>query len=183
MNGDVSEQKREAVIHVAHSILEKKSFNETARAIFNYCKTLTAAQSGYVALLSEDGKENDIVFLEPGGLSCTVDPELPMPLRGLRKVACSTQKTVFENDFMNSDWVRLMPPGHVTLRNVMFAPLNTGDQTVGILGLANKPTDFTNEDAEMAAVFGELAALALQNSRLIERLNAITNNLFIPIEQ
>ena len=57
------------------------------------------------------------------------------------------------------------------MRNVMFAPLNLEGKTVGIMGLANKPDDFTEVDAEIASVFGDLAAIALQNSRHIDLLN------------
>lgn len=181
MDSSNTEKLREAVLSVAHSILEKKSFTDAAHAIFDYCREMTGATSGYVALLSESGQENEVVFLESGGLPCSVDPELPMPVRGLRSVAYKLQEAVYENDFMNSEWVDFLPEGHVELRNVMFAPLNTGRKTVGILGLANKPGGFSNEDAEIAALFGELAALALQNSLLIERLNEITESLFIPL--
>ena len=45
------------------------------------------ATSGYVALLSEDGAENEVLFLEAGGFPCDVDPKLPMPIRGLRAEA------------------------------------------------------------------------------------------------
>jgi len=38
------------------------------------------------------------------------------------------------------------------------------------LGLANKPGGFTDEDARIAAAFGELAAIALRNSRNLEAL-------------
>lgn len=173
---------RKAVLSAADSILEKKSFSEAAHAIFDHCKELTGATSGYVALLSEDGTKNEVLFVESGGIDCSVDPNLPMPVRGLRASAYNSQKAVYENDFMNSQWVADMPEGHMELRNVMFAPLNVGQKTVGILGLANKPDGFSNKDAEIAAVFGELAALSLQNSRLIERLNEITESLFIPLK-
>ena len=167
----------EAVIKGARSILEKKNFEESARAIFDYCKDLIGAPSGYVALLSEDGQENEVLFLEAGGLPCTVDPELPMPIRGVRAIAYKTHKAVYENDFMNSTWVGYMPEGHVEMRNVMFAPLNIEGETVGIMGLANKATDFTDEDSEIAIVFGGLAAVALQNSRHIDLLNEKTLSL------
>ena len=55
----------------------------------------------------------------------------------------------------------------------MFAPLVLEKKTVGIIGLANKAVDFDDNDAKMASGFGELAAIALQNSRnLDERINA-----------
>ena len=66
------------------SILEGNTFEVTARNIFDSLRKLTGAASGYVALLSPDGSENDVLFLESGGLPCSVDPALIMPIRGLR---------------------------------------------------------------------------------------------------
>jgi hypothetical protein len=119
---------------------------------------MTGAQSGYVALLSDDG-------------------ELPMPVRGLRAVAYHTQKVVYENDFMWSEWAQYMPEGHVVLDNVMFSPLNLESKTVGVIGLANKPVDFTEEDSEIAEVFGDLAAIALKNSRYLEKIKEKSESL------
>ena len=172
-----AEKKLEAIINSARSILEKKSFKESSRAIFDYCRELTGATSGYVALLSDTGDENEVLFLESGGLPCSVDPELPMPIRGLRAVAYTTHTAVYENDFMNSKWKRYMPPGHVDMKNVLFAPLNLAGRTVGIIGLANKSSYFSDEDAEISTVLGELAAIALQNSRHIDLLNEKTVSL------
>ncbi|MDT8782897.1 MAG: GAF domain-containing sensor histidine kinase [Candidatus Bathyarchaeota archaeon] len=57
-----------------------------------------------------------------------------------------------------------MPEGHVKLRNVMFAPLIIEGKAVGLIGLANKKSDFSERDALIASSFGEYAALALNNS-------------------
>jgi hypothetical protein len=168
------EQKLHAVINGARSILEKRTFAESARAIFDYCRELTGAQSGYVALLSDNGEENEVLFLEAGGMPCTVDPALPMPIRGLRETAYESHSTVYENAFMASAWVDFLPSGHVEMRNVMFAPLNLDGKTVGIIGLANKPGNFTDEDAEIATIFGDLAAIGLANSRYIDLLSEKT---------
>lgn len=166
-----AEAKLDAVIRGARVILEKRSFADAARAIFDLCCEMTGAVSGYVALLSADSKKNEVLFLEAGGLSCTVDPALPMPIRGLRAMTYKTCKATYNNDFMNSQWVKYMPEGHVVLKNVMFAPLNLDEKTVGLIGLANKPSDFTDADAEIATVFGDLAAIALTNSRYLDLLN------------
>lgn len=171
------DMRLQAVIRGSRAILDKKSFPAAARAIFDQCCELTGARSGYVALLSENGEENEVLFLEAGKLPCTVDPELPMPIRGLREIAYKTHQPVYDNDFMNSEWVRFMPEGHVTLHNVLFSPLNIEGMTVGIMGLANKPAKFTKADAEWAALFGELAAIALQNSRYLDLLNEKNRSL------
>ena len=169
----IRENELHAIMDGSRAVLSQKGFAESARAIFDHCKDLIGATSGYVALLSEMGEENEVLFLEAGGLPCDVDPELPMPIRGLRAEAYYSNKTVYHNDFMNSEWVDFMPKGHVILKNVMFAPLVIDEKTVGIIGLANKATDFDENDAKMATGFGELAAIALQNSRnLDERIAA-----------
>ena len=170
------ENEISGLLKVARAVLEQADFGTTARKAFDACSQLIGSTSGYVALLSETGEENEVLFLEAGGLPCTVDPELPMPIRGLRETAYRTNSTVYDNDFMNSDWVQFMPKGHVRLENVMFAPLVIKDKTVGIIGLANKETDFTDDDARIASGFGELAAVALQNSRNLDKRDEAENN-------
>lgn len=172
-----AEEKLEALIDASRAILAHDNFIDSAKAIFNICRETTGATSGYVALLSEDGSENEVVFLEAGGAPCTVDPELPMPIRGLRESSYLTHKAVYDNDFMNSRWVKFMPAGHMVLKNVMFAPLNISGKTVGLIGLGNKSGDFTDEDAEIANVFGELAAISLMKSRSIDMLKEKTESL------
>jgi DNA-binding NarL/FixJ family response regulator len=169
----IREKEISGLLKGARAVLEQSDFETTARRLFDTCSQLIGVTSGYIALLSKDGSENDVLFLEAGGLPCTVDPELPMPIRGLRAEAYHSNKAVYHNDFMNSEWVDFMPKGHVILKNVMFAPLVINEKTVGVIGLANKAIDFNDNDAKMATGFGELAAIALQNSRnLDERITA-----------
>jgi len=169
----ISLQKENAVstlLEGANAVLNKNNFEEAARSLFDSCCSLIGAQSGYVALLSEDGAENEVLFLEAGGLPCTVDPSLPMPIRGLREQAYILLKPVYDNDFWNSEWMEFMPRGHVRLRNVLFAPIVHNKTAVGLMGLANKPGDFTDEDAQLAGAFAELAAIALLNSKTLDNL-------------
>ncbi len=151
------------------------SFDHSARSIYDICKSLIGATCGYVALLSEDGSENKVLFLDDGGLPCSVDPNLPMPIRGLRSFAYYSGKAVYENNFMKSEWIDLMPSGHVHLQNVMFSPLNMGKKTIGVIGLANKPTGFTDQDKNTAEFFSDIAILALEHGRLSDELREKEN--------
>ncbi len=108
--------------------------------------------------------------MDSGGLPCTVDPSLPMPIRGLRAEAYSSGKVAIENDFRQSEWQKFSPKGHVQLNNVLFAPLKIDQRTVGVIGLANKEHGFTKRDAEMSMAFGELASIALANSQMLGML-------------
>ncbi len=158
----------EALLQATRAVLKSGSFTEIARSIFDSCKGLIGASSGYVALLTPDGQENDVLFLDTAGLSCQVDPSLPMPIRGLRAEAYRNCRTVFHNDFANSEYAAFLPLGHVVLDNILFSPLVVKEKTVGLLGLGNKPGGFTAEDARLAAGFGELAAMALAGKRAEE---------------
>jgi PAS domain S-box-containing protein len=157
-----------ALVRASQTIPINQTFEGAARSIFDICSELIGTSSGYVALLSEDGHENRVLFLETGGMNCAVNPELPMPIRGLREVAYRTKSMTFDNRFADSKWMEYIPAGHIKLDNVLFAPINVKQKTVGIIGLANKPSGFTKRDGEMAQAFGDLAAVALNYARYQE---------------
>jgi len=159
-----------ALLAASEAVLQHREFKKSAKAIFHSCRELLGATAGYVALLSKDKKENEVLFLDAGGLSCTVNSALPMPIRGLRGEVYLKGKVIYDNNFAESRWQKLMPEGHVTLRNVLFSPLSINGKIVGLIGVANKPDGFTERDAEMAAAFGKIASVALINSRVLETL-------------
>ncbi|MFO7728694.1 MAG: PAS domain S-box protein [Desulfonatronovibrio sp.] len=171
-----SAHQLKTLFDAARAVLTRDDFAATARHIFDSISNLIGSTSGYVALLSSDGQENELLFLEAGGRPCSVNPELPMPVRGLRAEAYKNNSVVYDNDFMNSEWMKFMPKGHVRLDNVLFAPLVFDGQTHGIMGLANKAGGFTDEDVPIAKAFGDLAAIALRNSRVLEQLKKSEQN-------
>lgn len=164
------EKEIAALLQAAQAVLDSHQFVETARTIYGICKDLIGATVGYVALLTSTGEENEVLFLDSGDLECTADPSLPMPIRGLRAEAYSSKKTLYNNDFLNSEHAKYMPEGHASLHNVLFAPLLIEKKVVGVIGLANKPEGFDNNDARVASAFGDIAAVALRNSRTLELL-------------
>ncbi|MCI5142227.1 MAG: GAF domain-containing protein, partial [Candidatus Electrothrix sp. ATG1] len=174
---DFTPKEFHSLLTAAHAVLEHRKFEVSARIIFDEACAMTGATAGYVALLSDTGEENEVLFLEAGGLPCTVDPELPMPIRGLRAESYHSGKAVYDNDFMHSQWTDYLPDGHVDMRNVMFAPLNISGKTVGIIGLANKDGNFDDFSATMAEAFGEIAAIALRNSRTLDELDETNRKL------
>ena len=167
-------REHEALLNSARAILNYQEFEQSAKEIFSFCKKVTGATSGYVALLNPDGSENEVLFLDSGGLPCTVDENLPMPIRGLRETAYHSQKGVYHNSFDNSHWVQFLPEGHMQLENVMFAPLIIDQQAVGLIGLANKKGGFTKRDLDFTTSLGDIAAVALRNSRNVESLQYLS---------
>ena len=165
-----SSAETNALLAASRALLEQREFAQSARSIFDICKKAIGATSGYVALLDRNCTENEVLFLDSGGLPCTVDPSLPMPIRGLRAEAYRTGKVAFDNNFSNSKWMEFLPDGHVRLENVMFAPLMVEGKAVGLLGLANKQGGFDDNDARSAAAFAEFTSIGLINSLTLESL-------------
>ncbi len=161
----------ESLIDTTQLITSNNTFIHVAKKIFDLCKKFTKADSGYIALLSKNGKENDVLYLDSGPDECKVDPELPMPIRGLRKVAYDTKSAIYDNDFYNNEWYKYIPEGHVRLNSVIFAPLIINDKAVGLIGLSNKEGGFNEYDKKIVDIFGKIASIALYTSRTLELLN------------
>ena len=160
----------EALYESAHAILEAGDFKNSANLVFDSCRKLIGALGGYVALLRDDGEDHEISYLEGGGLPCSVNLSLPMPIRGLRQKAYELGRAIYENDFKKSEYAKLLPQGHAPLENVLFVPMIIHGKKMGLLGFGNKPGGFTEDDARIVGTFGELAAIALMNSENIKSL-------------
>ncbi len=171
-----SNQRRKeisALLEGARAVLKYTDFSESVGVIFSACKNIIGATAGYVALLSPDGLNNDILFLDPDGAEFIVDPSMPMPIRGPHEEVYRTKKVVYYNDLTNSEFMKFIPEGHASFKNALFAPLLIDEKAVGVIGIANKPGNFTEADARMASMFSEFAVLSLHNSKI---LNTVKEN-------
>ncbi|MBI4300549.1 MAG: PAS domain S-box protein [Chloroflexi bacterium] len=159
-----------ALLEGSQAVLRYPHFEDSARSILASCKSIIKANVGMVALLTLDGSEFDEMFVSPEDLPCGTVRRLPMVDRGPQLEARRSGKASFENDVANTEWVRALPQGHLPLENVLFTPLVIEGRSLGLLGLANKPGGFSDNDAYLAMAFGEIAAIALNNSRTLEAL-------------
>jgi PAS domain S-box-containing protein len=159
-----------ALLKATRAIVEELEFPKVARRVFDICRGVVGAADGLVSLRSADGQRDEVICVEPVGRPGPADAALSLSIRGLRGEAYDTGRAVFDNDFGKSKAYALVPPGHVVLHNVLFAPMRSGRVTVGMMGLANKPGGFDDKDARIAEAFGELLAVALMRSKAAERL-------------
>lgn len=169
-------KKLKSITRLSNKVMNSTNFNETAKNLFKECKSIIGASSGYIALLNTKGDENEVLYLDTGGVSCYVDPQLPMPIRGLRKIAYESGNVEYDNFYCDSPHCKYMPKGHVKLDNVMFAPLFIDEKVIGLLGLGNKPGGFNQEDVDLAKRIAEFVSIALFKSNLITQLELERKN-------
>lgn len=159
-----------ALLEATRAVLIHHEFKDAARPIFESCKQVIGAQSGFVALLNEEATENQLVYLDTGGYPSSVDPMLPMPLCGLCAQVARTGIAAYDNSMTAGQWEEIIPRANAEPGTRLFAPLIAEGKVLGFLGLANKPGGFTENDARMATAFGEIAAIALVNCRAADAL-------------
>ena len=164
------QNETKGLLEAARAVLDFQEFQQVARRIFYLCCELTGATMGYVVLLSPDDLHNEVLFLELGGLSRDGASALSMPECGLLAEACAKNNIIYDNNLMSSPWAGYLPPGHVALKNVLFAPLVIKGGTVGIISLANKPDDFTENDIKIVRAFSDMAAIALSRFKNLDAL-------------
>ena len=91
------ELEQEALFKATKVVLQQYDrFDNATGAIFKHLRNLLGVEGGYVALLNEDGDENEVVFLDSGKLTCTLDSNLPIPIQKLRAKACRNMAVVYE---------------------------------------------------------------------------------------
>ena len=159
-----------ALLEAAKAVLHHRQFQEAAQRICTICKERVGATAAYIALVNQNGEQTEIAYMDTGPYPCTIQNPLPMPLRGIRKLAYESRVPVWENQFAESPWAELLPPGHIRLHNVMIVPLMVEGKVLGLMALGNKPGDFTLEDARIASALADMAAIALWNSQNLDSL-------------
>ena len=166
-------QRREEItslLESTRSILEYKGFKIAAREVLELSRKLIGAEAGYVSLVSEDGRQSTVLSVLPEELKDGAGTPPYMPISKLSSKAFSSGRAFYENAFMESEWVEELAEGHQPIDNILFAPLVVEGKALGVIVLGNKPDGFSNRDALMASAFGEIASIALRNSRTMEAL-------------
>jgi len=162
-----------AMLSGAGGVLDKRSFEEAARTIFVPARGSSARVPGYISLSNADGTESEMTYVDSGGLPLhrarrRDDAHSRAAGRGVPVAPAGVRQRVHGGGRGG-----VLPEGHATIANVLFAPLTGGRaRWSACLGLANKAGGFTPEDARMAAAFGEFASVALNNSRNLHSLEA-----------
>ena len=161
-----------ALLEASRAVLEHKDFKTSSRAIFNSCARLIGTTDGFIGLLTPDKKTIQVLSLNMHGTTREAELDLIIPIRGLLADVLSSKKVKYHNNLSNSKWKNnlQLPGGHIELKNVMFTPLIINDIVEGLMGLANKPGGFNEDDAKLTTAFVKIATMALINSQILESL-------------
>ncbi len=82
------------------------------------------------------------------------------------------RKPVIHNDYFSLEHKKGMPEGHAELVRELVVPVMREGKVVAILGVGNKPADYTEEDAETVSYLADVTWEILKRRRAEEALRA-----------
>lgn len=145
----------------------------------SHCLTLTQSQFGFIGLVTEDGKALDLAAIQ--GFEAErafYDRFHLVPLhRNIFGNTILENRPVRSLDALNDPARAGQPPGHPTVRAFLGVPLRVNEQTIGMIGAANKDSAYTDEDEQLLGAYASLVAIAIHNANLYEQLHASRQEL------
>jgi PAS domain S-box-containing protein/putative nucleotidyltransferase with HDIG domain len=170
--GSIIQRQTEVIglLEASRIVLSEPSFEVAVKDIFTLCKSLVGAGAGFVTQQPENATGEKVLFCDPMVGACAVDPTLSTSILGFCGEAHDQGRPICHNDLTHIGGVQLLPGGQAELDNVLVAPLLAGGKTLGVLGLANKPGGFTEDDVNLAVGFAEFATFSLVSQLAKEAL-------------
>ncbi len=87
------------------------------------------------------------------------------------------RKPVIHNDYRSLEHKKGMPEGHAKVVRELVAPVMREGKVVAILGVGNKPVDYTEKDAETVAYLADVTWEIVERKLALEELNKYRDHL------
>jgi GAF domain-containing protein len=164
------EREMEALFRLSSHISGTLDEYEVTTNAIDYCLGLTGSQFGFLVLLHRSGQ---IKIACVRGLAEDTCRELQVCLES------PEYQAVYEGVVLGNDTVRWnepharlesLPPAPVPLHNLLCVPLLCAGRLTGAIGLANKPSDFDDEDQRLVTLFANQVGVAVQNARMYTKI-------------
>lgn len=135
-----------------------------------YCLELTASSFGFIGLLNGN-EQMDVAAIkgfEPSDPRFYENFRL-IPVRpSVFGVVITDQRSKISNDVLHDPDRVGQPRGHPPVRTFLGVPLQVGDAVIGMIGVANKLSGYTEDEERLLSTFANQVAVAIENARLYE---------------
>jgi PAS domain S-box-containing protein len=137
------------------------TLGELLQTTINEAEALTQSAIGFYHFLEADQKTLSLQnwstrtraeFCKAEGIGLHND----LSQAGVWTDCIHQRKPVIHNDYASLAHRQGMPPGHVEIIRELVLPVFRGDRIVAIIGVGNKPHDYTAEDIEAVSFLADL---------------------------
>jgi len=137
-----------------------------------HCLTLTDSEFGFVGLITDNRKALDVVTVQGFTADETFyDRHHLIPLR-----PNIFARVVLENRSVRSEDARYdphrvgQPEGHPPVLTFLGVPLRHRDKPIGMIGVANRPDPYAEDDEHLLMTYAAQIAIVISNAQLYEQL-------------
>jgi PAS domain S-box-containing protein len=163
---DISERKLvESLFHLRLSLWEfanTHSLAELLQKTLDEVGTLTNSPIGFYHLVDWNQKTLNLQSWSTRTIKefCAgegIGMHYPIDQAGVLVDCVRKKKPVIHNDFKSLPHRKGMPEGHATVTRELVVPIMKSDRIVAILGIGNKPTDYTENDVQIVSYLADVA--------------------------
>ncbi len=184
---DVTSQRREQAVLQARLDLERGApgdLDQLLRGALATAERITDSRAGFFHLIEPDQEHLTLqtwsdLTLDSGCRVTDLIRHYPLSQAGVWADCVRLRQPVIHNEYISLDGRRGTPPGHVAITRELTVPVIRCGLVAAVMGVANKPTDYTEDDlASVAALADTIAdrveslraerALRETNARLLE---------------
>ena len=153
-----------------------ESEEEMACTCLAVAEELTGSQFGFICEVNQAGRLDAIAISNPGWDACTIPGTeamlmlRDMEIRGIRgRVIKDERSMIFNAPPSHPDWVGT-PEGHPPITCFLGVPLKHAGRTIGMIGLANKESEYVLADQQAIETLSVAFVEALNRKRAEEAL-------------
>ncbi|MBJ6802593.1 PAS domain-containing sensor histidine kinase [Geomonas propionica] len=183
---DISSQKRVSNIHLSRlrvvQYADAHSLDELMVKALDEVEKLTDSAIGFYHLFDAAA---DAVVLKAWSTStlerfCRVedrDRQYSVEEAGVWVDCLRSGTALIYNDYNTLPHRKGLPPGHAPVQRILVVPVQRNGTVVAILGVGNKPSDYTETDVHTVTLFADLTWDVAQQKQMQSRLLAKTDEL------
>jgi signal transduction histidine kinase len=161
----------ESLYAISVEIAGLRELSQVMDRALEYCLALTSSAFGFIGLV--DGPST----MDVAAISGFV-PDQPGFYERFRKIPI--RRTIFgvvilegrsslSNDVLNDPLHVGSPRGHPPVRTFLGVPLKVRNDTIGMIGVANRPDGYDSGHERLLSTFANQVAVAIANARLYEQ--------------
>lgn len=189
---DVSERKRsEVILQKRYELMEyapRHTLLETMQRAVDEVVELTGSHIGFFHILAADQTTLGLQIwstktfsLFEGTVSEGQHQEVEQA--GVWAEAVRQRRAIIHNDYESLPNKNGLPTGHAPLTREIVIPIMRNETILAVLGVGNKPTDYTQQDLEIAERFSDYAWDITERKQMELALAEERNQLALRVEE
>ncbi len=185
---DISERRQaEDLVHKRLELMEfvnNHTLAEVLQKMLDQIGDLINSPIGFYHFVDRDQQNLSLQAWSTRTLRefCTAvgeDLHCPISQAGVWADCVHARRPIIHNDYASLPQRKGLPEGHALVIRELVVPIMRDDLIVAILGVANKPSDYTDRDVELVTYYAELAwevAERKQAEKTLRRYQLLSNH-------